>query len=78
MTIKRINELPEGSGTLSSDDILLYMDDPSGSATTKKIALSQLFGSVVTSSSIKYIVALTQAEYDALVPKDPQTLYVIT
>jgi hypothetical protein len=78
MTIKRINELPEGSGTLSSDDILLYMDDPSGTAATKKIAVSQLFGSVVTSSSIKYIVALTQAEYDALVSKNAETLYVIT
>ena len=42
MTIKRINEFPEGSGVLSSDDIFLVMDDPSGSAQTKKVSLSTL------------------------------------
>lgn len=40
--IKRINQFPEGSGSLSSDDIFLFMDDPSGDKTTKKISLSQL------------------------------------
>lgn len=44
MTIKRINEFPEGSGSLSSDDVFLFMDDPSGSAITKKISLSSLMG----------------------------------
>lgn len=42
MPIKRINEFPEGSGSLSSDDIFLFMDDPSGDKVTKKISLSQL------------------------------------
>jgi hypothetical protein len=54
------------------------MDDPAGGATTKKVSVSDLLGSVVTSSSIKYIVSLTQAQYDALSVKDSQTLYVIT
>ncbi len=42
MTIKRINEFPEGSGSLSNDDVFLFMDDPSLSAVTKKISLSSL------------------------------------
>ena len=42
MSIKRINEFPEGSGSLSNDDVFLFMDDPSGGGTTKKISLSQI------------------------------------
>lgn len=42
MGITRLNQLPEGSGTLSSDDIFMFMDDPSGGGTTKKISLSQI------------------------------------
>ncbi len=51
MPIIRINQLPEGSGSLTSDDILLMMDDPSGSGVTKKITvneLSDLIGSVIS------------------------------
>ena len=40
--IVRLNQLPEGSGNLTSDDIFMFMDDPSGSAVTKKISLSDL------------------------------------
>jgi len=49
MSIKRINEFPEGSGSLSGDDIFLFMDSPSASGVTKKISLSELssFGAVV-------------------------------
>ena len=46
MSIKRINEFPEGSGSLTSDDVFLFMDDPSNSETTKKISLSQI-GNVI-------------------------------
>jgi hypothetical protein len=42
MTIKRINEFPDNSGSLTSDDIFLFMDDPSGEGITKKISLSDL------------------------------------
>lgn len=42
MTIKRINEFPEGSGSLSNDDVFLFMDDPSNGGTTKKISLSEI------------------------------------
>jgi len=53
MSIKRINEFPEGSGALSSDDIFLIMDDPSGSATTKKVSLSELSAAIGSSSSFQ-------------------------
>lgn len=42
MAIFRLNELPEGSGSLSNDDIFLFMDDPSGNSITKKISLDQI------------------------------------
>jgi len=40
--IIRLNQLPEGSGSLTSDDIFLMMDSPSGSSATKKVSLSAL------------------------------------
>ena len=42
--IVRLNQLPEGSGNLTSDDIFIFMDSPSSSseAVTKKISLSEL------------------------------------
>jgi hypothetical protein len=42
MSIKRINQFPEGSGLLSQDDIFLFMDNPSSGGITKKISLSEL------------------------------------
>ena len=42
MGIVRLNELPEGSGSLTSDDIFIFMDDPSGGGTTKKISLTEI------------------------------------
>ena len=42
MSIKRFKDFPEGSGNLTNDDIFLFMDDPSGSATTKKVSLTAL------------------------------------
>jgi hypothetical protein len=90
MSIKRINEFPEGSGSLSSDDVFLFMDNPSDTQITKKIALSQITstiaiglipsntGLVTNSTSISNIVSISQANYDALVAKDSSTLYVIS
>lgn len=46
MSIVRINQLPEGSGTLSNDDIFIFMDNPSGGGTTKKISLSQISSAI--------------------------------
>jgi len=42
MSIKRLKDFPDGSGSLSNDDIFLFMDDPSGSGITKKISLSEI------------------------------------
>lgn len=46
MSIKRIKDLPEGSGSLSNDDIFLFMDNPSGTAITKKISLSEIASAI--------------------------------
>lgn len=61
MSIKRINELPEGSGNLSNDDLFVFMDDPSGSGVTKKISLSQIgaaIGGGVGGNSLPSVVQL--------------------
>lgn len=47
MPVYRINQFPEGSGSLSNDDVFLFMDDPSGSGVTKKISLSQINSATV-------------------------------
>jgi hypothetical protein len=46
MPIKRLNEFPAGGGSLTSDDVFIFMDDPSGNGTTKKITLSQLSSAI--------------------------------
>lgn len=46
MAITRLNQLPEGSGSLSNDDIFVFMDDPSGGGITKKISLSEISAAV--------------------------------
>ena len=85
MSIKRLKDFPDGSGSLSDDDIFLFMDDPSGSATTKKISLSYITNGLVQSntdnitgaSGVNNIVSISQANYDNIISPDPNTLYFI-
>lgn len=58
--IIRLNQLPEGSGSLTNDDIFLIMDNPNGSAVTKKISLSQL-SSAIGGGSTSTVVNLGNA-----------------
>jgi hypothetical protein len=84
MSIQRINEFPVASG-LTSDDIFLIMDDPSGSALTKKVSVSVLHsglvqsntGLVTNSVNITNMISISQSNYDALATKDPNTLYIV-
>lgn len=59
MVIKRINEFPDGSGSLTTDDIFLFMDDPDGSGVTKKISLNDISNVIggSGSSSVEDILA---------------------
>lgn len=85
MSIKRFKDFPDGSGSLSSDDVFLFMDDPTGEAITKKIALSHITDGLVESniagitgaSGVNNIVSISQANYDNIVSPDPNTLYFI-
>lgn len=85
MSLKRFNDFPDGSGSLTSDDIFLFMDDPTNSAITKKISLSQITDGLVESdttgitgaSGINNIVSISQANYDNIATPDPNTLYFI-
>jgi hypothetical protein len=61
INIVRLNELPEGSGNLSSDDIFVFMDDPSGSAITKKISLSDISNAIGTGGNTTSVVQLGNA-----------------
>jgi hypothetical protein len=139
MSIKKINQLPDGSGNLSNDDLFIFMDNPSGSGVTKKISLSQLISAlgggsettivnvsglqsaldgkqpsgnyaasshthtssnitdfnssvsgllpsglvrsntsgIIGASGINNVVQINQADYNALVSKDPNTVYFV-
>jgi len=84
MSILRINDFPAASG-LTNDDVFLIMDDPSGTALTKKVSLSTLQSGVVQSNTglvpnsvnITNMISISQSNYDALATKDPNTLYII-
>jgi hypothetical protein len=60
--IIRLNQLPLASGAnLTGDDIFLMMDDPSGSATTKRVSLSTLssaLGSATTTVELSFNTTL--------------------
>jgi hypothetical protein len=62
MSIKRINQLPDGSGNLSNDDLFIFMDNPSASGVTKKISLSQLISALGGGGAISNIVEDTSPE----------------
>jgi hypothetical protein len=84
MSVQRINEFPVASG-LTSDDIFLIMDDPAGSALTKKVSVSVLQSGLVQSNTslvnnsirITNMISISQSNYDALATKDPNTLYIV-
>lgn len=52
MSIKRIKDFPDGSGSLTSDDVFIFMDDPSGSSVTKKISLSEIANSIISGPTV--------------------------
>lgn len=62
MGIVRVNQLPEGSGSLTNDDIFLFMDDPASGGITKKISLSEIANAISssgTTGSVQDIIAGT-------------------
>jgi hypothetical protein len=46
INIKRLKDFPEGSGSLTADDVFIFTDNPSGVGITKKITLSQLSNAI--------------------------------
>ena len=46
INIKRLKDFPEGSGSLTADDVFIFTDNPSGVGVTKKISLSQLSNAI--------------------------------
>lgn len=61
------NELEEGELALNSSDGVLYFQ-----------TATDTVGQFPSAVGISSIVAISQAAYDALATKDPNTLYVIT
>lgn len=55
MSIKRIKDLPEGSGSLTNDDLFVFMDNPSGNGVTKKISLNQLRSVLGTGTGSSFV-----------------------
>lgn len=78
---KKIKDLPDGSGSLTADDVFLFMDNPSGGGVTKKISLSQVADSIWNSdlpTIINASVAIkidTKANLDAYVIPSGELVY---
>lgn len=58
MSIKKINQFPDGNGNLTNDDLFIFMDDPSGSGVTKKISLNQISSAIGGGGSSTTVVQL--------------------
>jgi hypothetical protein len=69
MSIIRINELPEGSGNLTNDDVFIFMDNPSSGGITKKISLSEL-KSIINDR-------LVNGEYQVVLGSDGMTSFPV-
>lgn len=78
-----LNELHEQIGAIDLSDyatsgaVQALEDELSQAEQVTSTALNDINSRMVSSSDIKSIVKLTQAEYDALVNKDNNTLYII-
>jgi len=83
----RLKDLTDGSSSVSDDDLLMIMDDPSSSGTTAKISVSNFIDGlkILRSDSedingateITNIVVISQTDYDALSFYALNTLYFI-
>jgi len=62
INIKRLKDFPEGSGSLTADDVFIFMDNPSGIGATKKISFSQLSSAIGGGGGISNIVEDTSPE----------------
>ena len=78
MATKKITELNALSATPDNADILAIVDNPSGSAETKKITVSNLLGDAVTvSSGAVDLGGNTLLNFDASVNEQTGTSYTL-
>jgi len=78
MATKKITELNALSATPDNADILAIVDNPSGSAETKKITVSNLLGDAVTvSSGAVDLAGNTLLNFDASVNEQTGTSYTL-
>jgi len=92
MSIKRISQLPSGGSSITSDDIFVFVDNPSANGgIAKKITLNELASAIginnnavisdttgiVGASEVTNIVQISQANYDAITVKNSNTIYFI-
>jgi hypothetical protein len=68
MSGRKISDLPAADPLDGSEQVPIVQASETRRTTT---------GGLVISSDVTYIVTLTQAQYNSLDPKDPNTLYVV-
>lgn len=76
MSVIRINQLPDGSGTLTSDDIFLIMDAPSSTSTTKQVSANALRNYLFNQSASLQFRQGTDAERLVIVPLSGEPIWV--
>lgn len=68
MGVVKINQLPDGSGNLTSDDLLIFMDDPSGIAVTKRVSASALRSSILNEPANLILRNGLNSELSGIIP----------
>jgi hypothetical protein len=71
----RINQLPSGA-TLTDDDVFLIMDDPSGTAITKRVSASVLRSSVLNQAAQLQLRQGTNVERGLITPASGEPIWV--
>jgi hypothetical protein len=71
----RINQLPSGA-TLTDDDVFLIMDDPSGTAVTKRVSASVLRSSILNQAAQLQLRQGTNVERGLITPASGEPIWV--
>ena len=77
MGIVQINQLPDGSGLLSNDDIMLFMNSPSSSPSTRKITWANVIEQLSSPANLQ-LRRGTASEVSGIIPLQGEPVWDTT
>jgi hypothetical protein len=75
MAVTRINQLPSGAA-VTDDDIFIFMDNPSGTAVTKRVSASVLRSSILNQAAQLQLRQGTEVERGLITPASGEPIWV--